>query len=311
MAAQDPLSAIPTLPHPRNHDYQYLQLRVSTQYPAVTIVALDRPAKRNAINATMWKEIGHVFSVMGRTGDGCRCVLLTGTGSCFSAGIDVTDPTFLMTPPPTDDATANVNVNANMAHTGLTFLPKLRHMQACFTALEQCPIPIVAAIHGYCVGAGVDLISCADIRLCHAATVFGVAEVALGLAADVGTLQRWPKITGNQSLVRELCLTGRSFDAATAERLGLVSHIVSERENVVMTALHTVCANIVPHSPVAVRGTKEALLYARDHSVADGLEQVAAHNALALQSDDLVAAWTARATKTKPRFADLPAFSKL
>jgi delta(3,5)-delta(2,4)-dienoyl-CoA isomerase len=301
--ANNPLSAIPTLPHPLDNDYQYIQLRISKQYPSVTIVALHRPKKRNAMNATMWKEMGHVFSVLGRTGDGCRCVLLTGTGSCFSAGIDVTDPTFLMTPSSTE--------SVNVAHTGLTFLPKLRQMQACFTALETCPVPVVAAIHGYCMGAGIDLISCADIRLCHANTVFGVAEVVLGLAADVGTLQRWPKITGNQSLVRELCLTGRNFDAATAESLGLVSSIVNENENVVMTALHTVCAKIVPHSPVAVQGTKEALLYARDHSVADGLEQVAAYNALALQSDDLVAAWTARATKTKPSFADLPAFSKL
>jgi delta(3,5)-delta(2,4)-dienoyl-CoA isomerase len=309
MAKQDPLSAIPTLPHPLNNDYQHLQLSISKQYPAVTIVALDRPAKRNAMNSIMWKEIGHVFSVLGLSGGGCRCVLLTGAGSCFSAGIDVTDPSFLMTPvtPPGTDKTNKVNV----AHTGLTFLPKLRHMQACFTALETCPVPVVAAIHGYCVGAGIDLTSCADVRLCSSATVFGVAEVALGLAADVGTLQRWPKITGNQSLVNELCLTGRNFDAATAEKLGLVSTIVDANENVVLTALHEVCAKIVPHSPVAVQGTKEALLYARDHSVKDGLEQVAAYNALALQSDDLVAAWTARATKTKPTFADLPAFSKL
>jgi delta(3,5)-delta(2,4)-dienoyl-CoA isomerase len=299
----DPLQAIPTLPHPLNNDYQYIQLSISQEHPSVTIVALNRPRKRNAMNAIMWKEIGRIFSTLGRTGDGCRCVLLTGTGSCFSAGIDVTDPSFLMTTQQTP--TEN---NVNVAHTGLTFLPKLRQMQACFTALEQCPVPVVAAIHGYCMGAGVDLMSCADIRLCHAATVFGVAEVALGLAADVGTLQRWPKITGNQSLVRELCLTGSNFDASTALTAGLVSRIVMD--NVVVDALQ-VCAKIVPHSPVAVQGTKEALLYARDHSVAAGLEQVAAYNALALQSDDLVAAWTARATKTRPTFADLPAFSKL
>jgi delta(3,5)-delta(2,4)-dienoyl-CoA isomerase len=297
MTMADPLSAIPTLPHPLNNEYQHIQLSISKEYPSVTIVALDRPRKRNAMNAVLWKEIGSIFSILGRSGDGCRCVLLTGTGSSFSAGIDVTDPSFLMTS------------QENVAHTGLAFLPKIRHMQACLTALETCPVPVVAAIHGYCMGAGVDLISCADIRLCHANTVFGVKEVALGLAADVGTLQRWPKITGNQSLTRELCLTGRNFDASTAVQAGLVSRIVTE--NVVLTALQTVCAKIVPHSPVAVQGTKEALMYARDHSVADSLEQVAAFNALALQSDDLVSAWTARATKKIPTFSDLPAFSKL
>jgi delta(3,5)-delta(2,4)-dienoyl-CoA isomerase len=294
----DPLTAIPTRPHPLNNDYQYIQLSIPIEHPSVTIVALDRPRKRNAMNAVLWKEIGRIFSILGRTGDGCRCVLLTGTGSSFSAGIDVTDPSFMLSP------------MENVAHTGLTFLPKIRQMQACFTALEKCPVPVVAAIHGFCMGAGVDLISCADIRLCHAATVFGVTEVALGLAADVGTLQRWPKITANQSLVRELCLTGGNFDASTALTAGLVSRITIATGNVVVDALQ-VCARIVPHSPVAVQGTKEALLYARDHSVAAGLEQVAVYNALALQSDDLVEAWTARTTKKKPEFADLPAFSKL
>lgn len=291
-----PLAALKVNPHPLNLTYEHLELLISRDDPSVTIVALNRPRKRNAMNSQLWKEIGRVFSSLGTTGDACRVVLLVGNGSCFSAGIDITDPAFL--PAPKDNA----------AHTGLAFLPKLAEMQACFTALEHCPVPVVAAIHGSCIGAGIDLITAADIRLCDATANFGVREVALGLAADVGTLQRLPKVVGNASLARELCLTGQDFSSAIALEMGLVSRIA--KLNVIQEALQ-VCAKIAQHGPVAVRGTKQALVYARDHSVQAGLEQVGAYNALALQSDDLVAAWTARTTKKKPVFGELPAYSRL
>lgn len=282
--------------HDLDKDYKYLRISVSKAHPHVVIVSLNRPSKRNAIDSTFWKEIGHVFSRLGR-GDKCRSVLLVGEGSAFCAGIDVTDPNFL--PKPRHD----------VAHTGLAFLPKLRQMQECFTALEMCPVPIVAAIHGQCIGAGVDLICCADIRVCCCDTaVFSVREVAVGLTADVGTLQRLPKITGNQSLVRDVCLTGRTFAAQEALQMGLVSGVFVQEK--LFAAALDLCSTIARHSPVAVQGTKRSLLFSRDHSVVDGLEQVASYNALALQSKDLEQAWKI-GSKAKPTFADIPTHSKL
>jgi Delta3,5-Delta2,4-dienoyl-CoA isomerase len=289
-------------PHPLDKDFEFLSL--SLLQPKVVVVALDRPEKRNAMNRKMWKEIGHAFSCLGRLGDGCRCILLVGHGASFSAGIDMFDSSFL----PEQGGLMSVDV----AHVGLAFQPKLKEMQDCFTALEECPVPVVAAIHGYCIGAAIDLVCAADVRICTQDTFFSVREVALGLAADVGTLQRLPKIVGNQSLVREICLTGRNVSALEAFNMGLVSKVVvcADQSSLLQSATE-ICSEIAKHSPVAVHGTKKALLYARDHSVRDGLEQIASFNSMALQSPDVTAAWNAGAAKEDPSFRDLPAQSRL
>lgn len=227
------------------------------------------------------------------------CILLVGSGASFSAGIDVTDPSLI----PSNDG-------VDVAHIGIAFSPLIRDMQACFTALEKCPLPVVAAVHGNCIGAGVDLICAADVRWCTDDTTFSVREVKLGLAADVGTLQRLPKIVGNQSWIRDVCLSGRDFDASEALQMGLVSRRVSDRAALLDHAAN-LCTEIASHSPVAVQGTKLGLLYARDHSVADSLEQILSYNALALQSQDLQNAWMARSSKTARKFTNIPRHSRL
>lgn len=282
--------------------------------PHVAIVCLDRPRKRNAMHAALWKELGTLFgTVLGRSGDDCRAVLLTSSSpDCFSAGIDVSDKSFLMPKNSLsdgDDDDNNTESEPDLVRVGLSFAPKIQEMQDCFTALERCPVPVMVAISGHCIGAGIDLACCADVRLCSDEAIFSVREVALGLAADVGTLQRLPKIVGNESLARELCLTGRNLTAKEALEIGFVSRMCP-KDDLISQALE-LCAVIARHSPIAVHGTKKALLYARDHSVSDGLEQIVSYNVLALQGDDLEAAWTARATKTLPRFTGIPPYSKL
>jgi enoyl-CoA hydratase/carnithine racemase len=160
----------------------------------------------------MWKEIGEAFNLLGTTGDGCRCILLTGSGKGFCGGIDLTDEKFFSGISPDnideDDNDAAITKRQDAARTSFAFKPQILQMQAAFTAVEQCTVPVVAAIHGACVGAGVDLACCADIRVCSPNATFSVREARLGLAADVGTLQRLPKLVGFGSRVRELCLTG-------------------------------------------------------------------------------------------------------
>ena len=307
-----------TKPHPvLNGRYRHLEVLLpdttgdDAAGGGVTIVALNRPEKRNALNARMWKEVGDVFENAGTIGDGCRCILLAGIGPDFCSGIDVSDPTFLPAATNSDD----------VAHVGLTFQSKLSEMQECFTNLEsKCPVPVVAAVQGRCLGAGIDLITCADIRVASSDATFSVREVAMGLAADVGTLQRLPKIAGNASAVSELCLTGRDFTANEARELGLVSQVVDDDPSDLLSEALRICSSIAQHSPVAVRGTKRALLYARDHAVADGLKQIADYSSLALQGRDLAVAWKQQRRKNKLgkgnskkplNFADLPAYSKL
>ena len=318
-------------PHPLDTDFQHLCLyqyypegwpvgdgddalqndKSCRTSPHVSIVCLDRPHKRNAMNPQMWKEVGTLFgSVLGRTGDDCRAVVLTSsTEHSFSAGIDVSEPSFFVSKNGNDGGAGDEYEQEDLVRVGLAFLPKIQQMQDCFTALERCPVPILAAIPGHCIGAGIDLACCADVRFCSDNALFSVREVALGLAADVGTLQRLPKIVGNESLVRELCLTGRTFTAKEALAMGFVSRIC--RTDELLTEAIEMCAIMAQHSPIAVQGTKKALLYARDHCVADGLDQIASYNSLALQSDDLETAWTAGTSKTLPRFERIPPYSKL
>lgn len=233
----------------------------------------------------MWREIGTIFRTLGSDGNDCRCILLIGEGKSFCAGIDITDESFGLMDANSNDA--NENNEPDIARRYLSFRSKILEMQACLTAIEECPVPVVAAIHGACIGAGIDLSSCADIRICSPSAKFSVREARLGLAADVGTLQRFPKICGHGSRIRELCLTGEDFDAAEAARIGFVSRVVLEED--VFGAAMKICERIALNSPVAVQGTKLSLNYSRDHSVKEGLEHIAMHNSAALMTDDLMA----------------------
>jgi Delta3,5-Delta2,4-dienoyl-CoA isomerase len=297
-------------PHPRDNEFRYLKITFlvvdddpnledgTGEQPSplpphtsrVVCVGLDRPNRRNALNRDMWVELGQFFAELDPST--CRAVLLYGLGDAFCAGIDVTDDQFL----PASGSTTGAVGAADPARIGLSFLPKLRQMQDCFSALERCPVPVVAAVHGPCVGAGVDLVCAADVVWCTQASYFSVREVSVGLAADVGTLQRLPKRTGNHSLVREVCLSGRNFDADEALTMGLVGRVFPTRKDLMQDAIQ-LCTLIASHSPVAVAGTKRALLHARDHSVEDGLDDVALFNALALQSPDTRIAMKAAAAK--------------
>ncbi len=287
--------------HPLSKDFSCLQLWIPKSDPRVTIVVMDRVRKRNAISTIMWKEIGRVFSILGTNGDDCRAIILMGAGTkAFTSGIDVRDPNFGLSFSPKQET-------IDVARRGLLFYPQIIEMQQCFTKVEECPIPVIAAIQGSCIGAGVDLSSACDIRLCSSKARFSVREVKIGLAADVGTLQRFPKITGNDSRVRELCLTGEIFSAQEALRIGFVSRIT---DRLLEDALQ-LATNIAKNSPVAVTGTKRSLVYSRDHTVGDGLTHIATHNTAALMTDDLSKAIVASMQNELAEFDKIPKMSKL
>eukprot|EP00088_Acartia_fossae_P012650 TRINITY_DN16542_c0_g1_i2.p2 TRINITY_DN16542_c0_g1~~TRINITY_DN16542_c0_g1_i2.p2 ORF type:complete len:188 (-),score=57.34 TRINITY_DN16542_c0_g1_i2:208-771(-) len=164
---------------------------------------------------------------------------------------------------------------------------KIRNFQAMFTTLETCNKPVIGAIHSACIGGGVDLIAATDIRMCTKDAWFQVKEVDMGLTADVGTLQRLPRIIGSQSLVNDLCLTARKMYSEEAERCGLVSKVFDTREAMLEGAL-SMASTIASKSPVAVQGTKQSIIYSREHTVQEGLDQVAMYNMVMLQSEDLM-----------------------
>lgn len=189
-----------------------------------------------------------------------RVVILTGEGKHFTSGLDLVDFGTMM---------GNTD-STDVGRKAVYFHELIDKMQKDMSAAENCRVPVIAAMHGYVIGAGVDLSSACDIRLCTKDSKFSVREVDIGMAADVGTLQRFPKVVGNQSWVREVCLTGRMFDGEEALTQGYVSHIYENADELEVNALK-LATELVAKSPIAIYGTKKTLIYSRDHGVPDGL----------------------------------------
>eukprot|EP00397_Hematodinium_sp_SG-2012_P052324 GEMP01061799.1.p1 GENE.GEMP01061799.1~~GEMP01061799.1.p1 ORF type:complete len:178 (+),score=40.77 GEMP01061799.1:599-1132(+) len=177
-------------------------------------------------------------------------------------------------------------------------------MQNSFNTLDDCKKPVIAAVHGKCLGAAAELVAAADIRLCTEDVCFSIREVKVGLAPDLGALTRVQKICGNNSLVREACYTAKDFDAAEAQQMGFVSRVCSTKDACVAAALR-LAGDIAENSPVAVATTKRTLNYCRDHTLKDGLEYVATINGSMLQSTDITEAIGAQMKKIKPTFSKL------
>jgi len=176
--------------------------------------------------------------------------------------------------------------------------------QSSFTSLEKCNKPVIAAVHNACIGGGVDLITAADIRYCTSDAWFQIKEVDLGLAADVGTLQRMPKVVGNVGLVREMAFSARKMPSDEALSCGLVSRVFQDKESM-LSAAFEMASTIAEKSPVAVQGTKVHLNYSRDHTVDDSLAYQAMWNGTMLQSEDLMKAAMSLMNKSKPTFSKL------
>jgi len=170
--------------------------------------------------------------------------------------------------------------------------------------IEKCKKPVISCIHNACVGAGLDMITAVDIRVCTVDAWFCAKEVDMGLAADVGTLQRLPKIIGSQSLVNDLCFTARRMKSDEAEKCGLVSYVYEDKEEM-MNAAMQMASNIASKSPVAVQGTKVNLAYSREHSTEDGLDMIAKWNMTMLMSEDVMKSAMAAKNKQPVEFSKL------
>ncbi|XP_076039545.1 delta(3,5)-Delta(2,4)-dienoyl-CoA isomerase, mitochondrial [Oratosquilla oratoria] len=281
---------------PQVQGYNYETLLISNPREHVFHVQLNRPESLNAMNSTLWTEIGECFNRINEDSD-CRSVVLSGAGRIFTAGLDISDMGELV---------ATVMGDDDIARKSRVLFRMIKKFQDSFTALEKCPKPVIAAVHSGCIGGGVDLICAADIRYCSRDAWFQIKEVDIGLAADIGTLQRLPKIVGNESLVRELTYSARKMFSYEALQCGLVSRMFTDKDELLTGALD-MASTIASKSPVAVQGSKVNLIYARDHTVQEGLDYIACMNQAMLQSEDVRIAAMAAMSRSK----DKPSFSKL
>jgi enoyl-CoA hydratase len=272
--------------------FETVALSLGDVAPGVLHVKLSRPKTVNAMNMHMWSELGEAFELVERD-PSVKAVVLSGDGRGFSSGMDL-------------------HVFATMQKLALAescdgrkremLMRVIDRFQRVVSAPERCRVPVLAAVHGACIGAGVDLITACDLRYCDASAVFSVKEVDLAIIADVGTLQRLPKLVGEQQ-AKELAFTGRNFGAVEAAAMGLVLKTFPDQEQL-LQHVGEVAAAIATKSPLTVRGIKQTIHYQRDHSTRDALEQVRYHNAAVLYSEDLAAAITGVMSKTPAAFRD-------
>ncbi|TIB10918.1 hypothetical protein E3P89_02613 [Wallemia ichthyophaga] len=235
---------------------KYIKISISDK---VAVVELDR---LNAFTRDMWREMRDALTTINRDA-GVRAVVLVGNGRVFTSGVDVKDAMAAMD---SISGKAKADVDGDALQKSIQIRAYIEEFQEAITAIEKCAVPVIAALHGQVVGLGVDIACACDIRYAARSTRFSVKEVDLGLA---GTLQRLPRITGNDGLVRELAYTGRVFGAAEALQMGFLSGVssASTRMSAFHMAMYTATA-IAEKSPVAVMSTKKILAYSRDHSCA-------------------------------------------
>ena len=213
----------------------------------------------------MWLELRKVFAYLSDD-PSTRVVLLSGAGpKAFTTGLDVKVASQSILSPQID-----TNSPVDAARKAMRTRRHVADFQDCISSIERCEKPVISAMHGYCLGLAIDISTCADVRICASDAIFSVKEVDIGLAADIGTLSRLPKVVGNYSWVKDVCLSARLFGAEEAKGVGFVSGVVvGGREEVVREGIKW-AELVAGKSPVAVQGTKELLNWSRDHPVADG-----------------------------------------
>ncbi|OWW21818.1 enoyl-CoA hydratase-related protein [Noviherbaspirillum denitrificans] len=259
----------------------------------VAHLVLNRPATLNTMHPVLWRELTDILQMLQRDAP-ARALVISSTGRHFTAGmaLDVFG------------ADSGISLNDGNAGGRANIAPQLTDMQQAFNLIEQLRMPVIAAIHGGCIGGGVDMACACDIRLATADAFFCIQEINIGMTADLGTLQRLPKLIP-EGVVHELAYTGRRLPAQRALALGLVNEVFDTQELMVEAALQ-MAREIAEKPPVAIWGSKQAIHYARDHSTHDALQQMGWLQSGIWRTGNLVEAFLAKQQGRAPEFDDLP-----
>ena len=265
----------------------------------VASIQLNRPDALNSMIREFWNELPQIVRDLDRRGD-VRAIVLSSTGKHFCAGMDLavfaSDDNALAEPQGPDAIKEMGRLRARLRQSVLL-------LQESFTAFEKARMPVLAAIQGGCIGGAVDMVCAADMRYATADAFFSIQEINIGMTADVGTLQRLPKIIPD-GVAREYAYTGRRMSAARAKEVGLVNEVFATQEEM-LANVNEIAREIASKSPLAIWGTKEMVKFTRDHSVADSLEHIATWQTGMFQPSDMVESFAAKAEGRDPVFPDL------
>ncbi len=278
------------------NSYECFEITVDRR---VAHLKLNRPEKRNSMIPAFWEELPAAVRVLDETG-AARALVISSTGPHFCAGLDVKAFNMGGQAPERSEDEARA---ARIQH-GPRFYSNVLRMQRSLSVLEECRMPVLAAIQGGCIGGGVDLTTACDMRYASKDAFFTIFETNIGMTADVGTFPRIVKLIP-EGVVRELAYTGRRMSAEEAQSVGLVNRVFADQATMldgVMEIAHTIASK----APLAVYGCKRVITYSRDHSTADGLDYIGIWNASMLQPEEIREAMTANAEKRDGNFVDLP-----
>ncbi len=248
-------------------------------------LVLNRPQQRNTMTLEFFQEMRRIFEEFDADA-GVRVVVIRAEGKSFTAGLDL--------------VAAQALLGDGSAVYRDWLRRKIIELQESMTAIEKCRKTVIAAIHGHCIGGGVDLTSACDIRIAAKDAIFSIRETRIGIIADIGSLQRVPHIIG-QGWFRELALTGRDWTAEEALKMGYITRLCEDSQALFEEA-RILAEEIASLAPLAVQGIKEVANYSRDHGIQQGLEYVAQRNAAVVPNEDMMEAVSAFLEKRIPRF---------
>jgi enoyl-CoA hydratase len=251
-----------------------------------------RPESYNSLNRSFWNEFPLALKQLHESDD-VRVLVISSTGKHFSAGMDLE---IFSNPDP--------RLFSGEASRRAEYIRRLvLDLQAIFTQLEKLRMPILAAIQGGCIGGALDMVCACDSRYCTQDAFFTVKETALGMTADLGTLQRLPGLI-NPGLARELVYTARKLEADEAKSSGLVNAVYADNQAMIAGVMD-IAQQIASHSPLAINGSKVMLNYARDHSVADSLEYMATWQSGMFHPVDMMESFAAKTEKRETNYQPL------
>ena len=257
----------------------------------VATVTLNRGEELNTMIPAFWIELPKIINSINKSGE-ARVIVLASTGKHFSAGMDLA----VFSMGSADSAAETGRVRAGLRENAL-------HLQDSFTCLEKARIPVLAAIQGGCVGGAVDMVTACDMRYATEDAFFCIQEINIGMTADVGTLQRLPKLIP-EGVCRELAYTGRRMKADEAKSVGLVNEVYSDKDSL-FDGVMEIAEEIASKSPLAIWGSKEMITYSRDHSTADSLNYIATWQSGMFQPADMKEAISSKAENRPSEFDDL------